>query len=291
MSVLIQYTTCNINSVVHAIFNTHPTKVNKTLMDDAKILKVVDNESPPDVLRHLINRDWHTTDETFIGLNYQYHFSLNPKNQTTTLIVLTLDEHGNRCIELVARHMSNLDPVTYTIFSGTKAAEDYYIDVADVDGCPHVYLTTGIDIKGRGIIAPLESGNVFSSTRAKGLNPRLNQLLDVEHLDTSDNQSLMYDVVDRLVNKITWKERAFTDRIYYHRAKVEGDHQTCITLVLFPDRTKLVYVRRLIDWDDDHLPKTYIGINKCGKDAMKFLNDMGLTYDRRANNFKNKDIK
>lgn len=253
-----------------------------TLVREFELIKTVTDSTPEEATQRLIQRNWDIpTGVPYISV-YQHASYFDVDNATQHTVMLFVNRQGVRIVEITSIKLNQPRTVVHTRFLGDRDTWEKLIERSgEVISEPVKYdYPTLTDASGAVcIVGPVLEGSVVDSGGETAYNPRYNMLLDKEHLETSDNQHDMVEVVHRLVNGINWLDRARTDRPYIHEYQVEGRCATNIKLVLFPDRSKLAIVKRLENWYDTTHAQTWIGVNPYNDTTKEYLEKAGLVYD------------
>ena len=281
-SIKIDYTDV---SLVRTMVSMHLAYMSFKLMRNFEVIKTITNNTPEEAVQLLIQRDWNGPPGSAYMVLCQYIHHYVEGEDKAYKVMLAENKAGARVVEITVEQLNRPRSTTYGRYRGD---ESYWQSLIERSGTildepvKYTYPELTKSDKPICVIAPAVSDVEFKGIRDKDYNPRYNMLLDKEHLETSDNQSDMVDVVNRLVNGINWLDRAFTDRPYVHSYQVEGNHSTHIKLVLFPDRSKLTVVRRLVDWDDSKPEQVWVGVNPYNNTTREYLEKLGVEYHEKS---------
>lgn len=277
-------------SLVRTFISMHLGYRTCTLVREFELIKTITENVPEAATQRLIQRNWNIpTGIAYISL-YQHASYFDVDNATQHTVVLFVNRQGVRIVEVTSIKLNQPRTVVYSRFLGDRDTWEKLIERSGkvIDEPIKYDYPTLTDASGPiCIVGPMLEGSKVGSDGDTTYNPRYNMLLDKEHLETSDNQHDMVEVVHRLVNGINWLDRARTDRPYIHEYQVEGRYTTNIKLVLFPDRSKLTIVKRLEHWEDTTHVQTWIGVNPYNDTTKAYLEKAGLVYDAASHVFVN----
>lgn len=284
--------TGNINfSLARFLLSTSQGYQEKSLIRESTIKKLFEDNQPAHViLNNLINRPWSLpAKQPSNKLSQYYHYHKKGTSTISTLLII-YTTNGNRFIELRETDLTQAKEVAYLkVFADDAYWYHVYTLVTAVQpnffNVENSHLLGPAEHEDTTICAPVMVHTPVKNIKETDYVPRYNRLLDATHLATSDGQLEMIDVVTRLTTGVNWLERAFTDRPYYHREVVSGNHHTEIEMILFPDRTKLVIVKRMYYYRHEEPQHVWVGVSKYNSTAREYLNKVGLTYDFRGSVF------
>lgn len=272
-------------SLVRFLLSSSPQYHEKVLVRESIIKSLFEDNQPPHViLNSLISRPWTLPAKQSSNILSQYFHHRKKGSNLVTTILLTYSVGGGRVIELREVDLTVAKEVAYIkIHTDDSYWHHIYTQVTAVSpaffSMENSHIVGHAEYEGNVLCSPLYVDKRINSITDTDYEPRHNRLLDTTHLATSDGQFEMIDVVSRLITGINWLERAFTDRVYYHREVVSGNHHTEIQMFLFPDRTKLVIVRRMYNYRHEEPMHEWIGVSRYNDTVREFLNKIGVTYD------------
>ena len=262
------------------------------LLREFELIKAITEDTPEVATQRLIQRSWDLPPNTTVYSSlYQYATYVDEGGETQYSVMLCVHRDGARIVEVTAMKLNEPRSTTHTRFLGDRDLWDWLIDrsgkILD-ESITYSYPNLLKSDETIRLVGPVTEGTTINEDVDKGYNPRYNTLLDKSHLDTSDNQHDMVEVVHRFVNGINWLSRARTDRPYIHLYRVEGYFPTDVKLILFPDRSKIAIVKRFANWDSDD-SETWIGVNPYNETTKAYLEKAGLSYDTDSYAFVNPD--